>query len=140
MEYCPRLHTFAGTNIDQLLLDIPAQHPPIHKIVVLEVYDGESILTDTLRRLRQRIWRMLRDVDHAAGGVLQFGDVTKDDVDCLMYASESSVEALWLLIITMSKYRYQVMDTDGLEIKTYLGLPTRPAFWDIRDCIWYFAQ
>ncbi len=140
MEYCPRLHTFAGTNIDQLLLDIPAQHPPIHKIVVLEVHDGDSTLTSTLRSLCQRIWRMLRDVDHAAGGVLQFGDVTKDDLDYLTYASESSVEALWLLIITMSKYKYQVMDTDGREIKTYLGLPTRPDFWNIRDCIWYFAQ
>ena len=83
---------------------------------MLEVYDGESISTDTLRRLRERIWRMLRDVDHAAGGVLQFGDVTKDDLDGLTYAS---TEALWLLIITMSKYRYQVMDADGREIKTY---------------------
>jgi hypothetical protein len=103
--------------MDQLLLDIPAQHPPIHKIVVLEVYDGESILAGTLRRLCQQIWQMLRGVDHAAGGVLQFGDVTKGD---LMDASEASVEALWLLITTMNKHRYQVMDTDGREIKTYL--------------------
>jgi hypothetical protein len=117
MEYCPQLHTFAGTNMDHLLLDIPAQHPPIHKIIVLEVYDGDSILASTLQRLRRRIWQMLRDVDHAAGGVLQFGDVTKDD---LMDAREASVEALWLLITTMSKHRYQVMDTDGREINTYL--------------------
>lgn len=59
---------------------------------------------------------MLRDVDHAAGGVLQFGDVTKDDLDGLKCAS---AEALWLLILTMSKYRYQVMDADGREIKSY---------------------
>jgi len=103
--------------MDYLLLDIPAQHPPIHKIVVLEDYDGDSILPGILRRLRQRIWQMLRDVDHAAGGVLQFGDVTKDD---LIDASEASVESLWLLIITMGKHKYQVIDTDGREIKTYL--------------------
>lgn len=117
MEYCPRLHTFAGTNLDCLLLDIPAKHPPIHKIVVLEFYDGDSILTGTLRRLREQVWQMLRDVDRAAGGVLQFGDVTKDD---LMDASLASVEELALLIIIMSNHRYQVMDTDGREIKAYL--------------------
>lgn len=117
MEYCPRLHTFAGTNLDHLLLDIPAKHPPIHKIVVLEVYDGDSILTGTLLRLRQRVWQMLRDVDRAAGGVLQFGDITEDD---LMDANEASVKELRLLIIIMSNHRYQVVDTDGREIKTYL--------------------
>lgn len=126
MECCPRLHTFAGPNLDHLVLDIPAQHPPIDKIVVLEDYDGESILAGTLRRLRQQIWQMLRDVDHAVGGVLQFGDVTKSDI---MGASDASVEALWLLIITMSKHRYQVMDADGREIKSYLlerGLANQP--------------
>ena len=117
MEYCPRLHTFAGPNLDQLLLDIPAQHPPIHKIVVLEDHDGESLFTVTLRRLHHQIWQMLRDVDHAAGGVLEFGDVTKSDV---MDASKESAEALRLLIITMSKHRYQVVDADGQEIKFYL--------------------
>jgi len=103
--------------MDQLLLDIPAQHPPIHKIVVLEVYDGESILAGTLRLIRQQIWQMLRDVDRVAGAVLQFGDVTMDD---LTDASDASVEALWLLIATMSKHGYQVIDTDGREIKTCL--------------------
>lgn len=117
MECCPRLHTFAGPNLHQLQIDIPAQHPPIQKIVVLEDYDGHSIFAGTLQRLRQQIWQMLRDVDHTAGGVLQFGDVTMSDI---MDASRSSVEALWLLIITMSKHRYQVMDADGREIRPYL--------------------
>ena len=117
MESCPQLHTFAGPNLDQLQIDIPAQHPPIQKIVVLEDYDGESIFAGTLQRLRQQIWQMLRDVDHAAGGVLQFGDITMSDI---MDASKSSVEALWLLIITMSKHKYQVTDADGREIRSYL--------------------
>lgn len=117
MEYCPRLRTFAGPNLDQLQLNIPAQHPPIDRIVVLEDYDGESILASTLRRLREQIWQMLRDIDHVAGGVLQFGDVTGSDI---IDASNASVEALWLLINTMSKHRYQVMDADGREIKSYL--------------------
>jgi hypothetical protein len=129
LECCPRLHTFAGPNLDRLLLDIPAQHPPIHKIVVLEDYDGESILVVTLRRLRQQIWQMLRDVDHAAGGVLQFGDVTKSEI---MDASAQSAFALWMLIITMGKHRYQVMDADEQEIKCHLlergFLPTRPEY------------
>lgn len=122
MEYCPRLHTFAGPNLDYLVLDTPAHHPPIDKIVVLEDYDGESILAHNLRRLSHRIWRMLRDVDHT-GRVLQFGDVTKSDI---MDASDATVEALWPLIITMSKHWCQVMDADGQEIKSYLLERGRP--------------
>lgn len=131
MEYCPRLHTLAAPNPDYLQFDIPVHcrldptvtRPPIDKIVVLEDYDGESILVHNLRRLSHRIWQMLRVVDHAAGRVLQFGDVTNRD---LMDASHATNEALWSLITTMSKHWCQVMDADGQEIKSYLLEQGRP--------------